>query len=229
MSETVTLQGPGNLGTISVVVTIIATEQSGGAYYNLDYQISGATPADAAKLCQIQDVQQFLDLPNEPGAPVSNQEYMADVMGGMVGLGNVQGLPKGAETNAPVGGFGAKAQGALTNATKGCENQLQKNHSDDGNFISTVFSDGNSSFTWVPTKPFSWPTFPSFSDPLVLDLQGSGLGLTPVTNSPVYFDFTGSGTATQTGWITPGEGFLLLNKGSGNLSQALLGGNAPAD
>jgi hypothetical protein len=57
----------------------------------------------------------------------------------------------------------------------------------------------------------------------VLDLQGTGLNLTAATNSPVYFDFTGSGTATQTGWITPGEGLLLLNNGSGNLSQELLG------
>jgi hypothetical protein len=74
-----------------------------------------------------------------------------------------------------------------------------------------------------PPKPFIWPGFPSFHDPLVLDLQGGGLTLTSVTDSPVYFDFTGSGMATETGWITPGEGMLLLNNGSGNLSQELLG------
>ena len=47
-----------------------------------------------------------------------------------------------------------------------------------------------------PPKPFVWPSLPSFRDPLVLDLHGTGLGLTSVSNSPVYFDFTGLGHAT---------------------------------
>jgi hypothetical protein len=79
---------------------------------------------------------------------------------------------------------------------------------------------------------FNFPSLGSYHDPLVLDLQGTGLQLTSVTNSPVSFDFTGSGTATQTGWITPGEGLLLLNNGSGDLSQEILGaqsGNGFAD
>jgi len=32
-----------------------------------------------------------------------------------------------------------------------------------------------------PPKAFQWPTLPSFHDPLVLDLQGTGLNLTSVT------------------------------------------------
>jgi hypothetical protein len=48
-------------------------------------------------------------------------------------------------------------------------------------------------------------------DPLVLDLAGAGIKLSSVTQSSAYFDFTGSGFAAKTGWITQGEGFLVLN------------------
>src|ERR1700733_8951653 len=98
--------------------------------------------------------------------------------------------------------------------------------------VSDLDPDQDITASIYPSRPFVLSSLPSFHDPLVLDLQGTGLQLTSVTNSPVYFDFNNSGTATQTGWITPGEGLLLLNNGSGNLSQELLGaqsGNGFAD
>src|SRR6266851_4912579 len=60
--------------------------------------------------------------------------------------------------------------------------------------------------------PFSdkHPSTPNPRDPLVLDLTGAGIQLTSVTGSPAHFDFTGSGFAAETGWITSTEGLLVL-------------------
>jgi hypothetical protein len=64
-----------------------------------------------------------------------------------------------------------------------------------------------------PQAPFeaNHPSPPDPRDPLVLDLAGAGIKLSSVTQSFAHFDFTGSGFATKTGWITQGEGVLVLN------------------
>lgn len=64
-----------------------------------------------------------------------------------------------------------------------------------------------------PQAPFTaeHPSPPDPRDPLVLDLSGAGIQLSSVTQSSAHFDFTGSGFATKTGWITPGEGLLVLD------------------
>src|SRR5205823_5810834 len=38
---------------------------------------------------------------------------------------------------------------------------------------------------------------------------------TSVVGSSAHFDFTGSGFATQTGWVTPSEGLLGIDNGQG--------------
>jgi hypothetical protein len=64
-----------------------------------------------------------------------------------------------------------------------------------------------------PKAPFAakHPSPPDPRDPLVLDLAGLGIKLSSVTQSAAHFDFTGSGFATKTGWITQGEGLLVLD------------------
>jgi uncharacterized protein YcsI (UPF0317 family) len=64
-----------------------------------------------------------------------------------------------------------------------------------------------------PQAPFTaeHPSPADPRDPLVLDLVGAGINLSSVTQSSAHFDFTGSGFATKTGWITPGEGLLVLD------------------
>ena len=47
--------------------------------------------------------------------------------------------------------------------------------------------------------------------PLVLDLSGTGLNLTPLSAASPYFDLTGSGFATKTGWIGNGSGLLAID------------------
>ena len=109
MSEEVELNAPG-IGKIKLIVTITATPH--GGYYDPQYQIVGATPEDVAKLCRIKDVQAFLDTDNEPGAPVSNAQRLADKLEGMATTKNVEGLPQGAELNAPDDRLGTEARQA---------------------------------------------------------------------------------------------------------------------
>ncbi len=46
-------------------------------------------------------------------------------------------------------------------------------------------------------------------------MQGTGLQLTSLDNTVAHFDFSGSGFATKTGWITAGEGLLIKDDGLG--------------
>ncbi len=49
-------------------------------------------------------------------------------------------------------------------------------------------------------------------------LSGSSVNLTPVATSSAFFDFAGHGFAAKTGWITPNEGFLILDKGTSTIT-----------
>lgn len=50
------------------------------------------------------------------------------------------------------------------------------------------------------------------SSPLVLDLDGDGIHTTALSESShTYFDLNGNGFATQTGWISPTDGFLSID------------------
>ncbi|WP_174769670.1 calcium-binding protein [Paraburkholderia bonniea] len=49
-------------------------------------------------------------------------------------------------------------------------------------------------------------------DPLILDLNGDGIHTTGVDQSSAHFDFAGEGSRTHTGWITTGDGFLVLDR-----------------
>jgi Ca2+-binding RTX toxin-like protein len=78
------------------------------------------------------------------------------------------------------------------------------------------------------------PFIPSLRDPLILDLDGLGVSLTPLSGSPAHFDFTGSGFATQTGWVGAGDGMLITAPLDGSTVKAenvlgALSGNAFAD
>ncbi|ASV99343.1 calcium-binding protein [Paraburkholderia aromaticivorans] len=49
------------------------------------------------------------------------------------------------------------------------------------------------------------------TSPLVLDLTGSGINLTPLNTSAPYFDLNNDGFARQTGWIGAGMGLLCFD------------------
>ena len=47
-------------------------------------------------------------------------------------------------------------------------------------------------------------------DPIVIDLTGNGLNITPLSQSSTYFDFNGNGFSVNTAWIGSGTGFLVI-------------------
>ncbi|HEX7909899.1 MAG TPA: calcium-binding protein [Paraburkholderia sp.] len=49
-------------------------------------------------------------------------------------------------------------------------------------------------------------------DPLILDIDGDGIHTTNPDASTAYFDFDGSGSRKHTGWISAGDGFLVLDR-----------------
>jgi hypothetical protein len=49
------------------------------------------------------------------------------------------------------------------------------------------------------------------SDPLVLDLNGNGVELSSKNDSPVMFDVNADGIQDQTGWISGGDGLLVMD------------------
>ena len=55
------------------------------------------------------------------------------------------------------------------------------------------------------------------SDPLVIDLTVNGLNLTALGSTSTYYDFSGDGFATQTGWVGTGSGFLVVKNADGSI------------
>ena len=54
---------------------------------------------------------------------------------------------------------------------------------------------------------------PARRDPLVLDLDGDGLETVGIdTKNPTLFDHDGDGVKTATGWVTPDDAFLVLER-----------------
>lgn len=52
----------------------------------------------------------------------------------------------------------------------------------------------------------------AFTDPLVLNMTGGTVATTSLAQSGVVFDMRGNGNREATGWITPGEAFLVVDK-----------------
>lgn len=55
-----------------------------------------------------------------------------------------------------------------------------------------------------------------YADPLVLDLDGKGFKITPLS-AGVMFDSNGDGIKTNTGWISPANGILVLDRNNNGL------------
>ncbi|MEI9425139.1 hypothetical protein O7A70_28665 [Mesorhizobium sp. Cs1299R1N1] len=58
-------------------------------------------------------------------------------------------------------------------------------------------------------------------DPLILDLNGDGIHLSPLDGSTVHFDFDGDGFAELTGWVSADDGILVRDvNGNGVVDSA---------
>ena len=64
--------------------------------------------------------------------------------------------------------------------------------------------------SFSPAKPCAWP-FADLHGAGILNLQGGPVQTVGVQNSPAFFDVLDDGTKVQTGWGTPGEGYLVYD------------------
>lgn len=62
-------------------------------------------------------------------------------------------------------------------------------------------------------------TFNTYVDPLLLDISGQGVHMTGIENG-VLFDTDHSGTVKRTGWADSQTGMLVIDDGSGNITNA---------
>ncbi|RWI50097.1 MAG: hypothetical protein EOR16_31090 [Mesorhizobium sp.] len=58
---------------------------------------------------------------------------------------------------------------------------------------------------------FLSPLLNVIHDPLVLDLDGDGVELSPLAGSTVHFDYDGDGFAERTGWVSADDGILVAD------------------
>lgn len=72
----------------------------------------------------------------------------------------------------------------------------------------TVGIVGDVSLAFDPSKPPEEGTAP----PIVFDLDGDDAPLVAMSANKVRFDMNGDGIADRTGWIEPGDGFLVLDR-----------------
>lgn len=68
----------------------------------------------------------------------------------------------------------------------------------------------------------------SIIDPIILDLGGNGVNLTPLATSNALFDLHGTGFAVHTGWVGPDDGFLVVDRNGDGIVNGIseLFGNA---
>jgi hypothetical protein len=68
-------------------------------------------------------------------------------------------------------------------------------------------------------------------DPLVLDLDGDGVEVTALAGSSVHFDFDQDGFAERTGWVSPDDGILVIDRNGNGIvdGAAELFGSATQD
>ena len=75
-----------------------------------------------------------------------------------------------------------------------------------------------------------YPGDDALISPLVLDLTGSGINLTPLNTSSPYFDLVNDGFARQTGWVGAGMGLLCFDPNDQNITNITqLFGNETTD
>jgi hypothetical protein len=61
-----------------------------------------------------------------------------------------------------------------------------------------------------------------FRDPLILDLDGDGVEVSPLLGSTTYFDYDQDGFAERTGWVAPDDGILAIDDNGNGLVDAPL-------
>ena len=140
---------------------------------------------------------------NNPNISAQAQNWLASLYGSlsMIGLNSILNTLSwlGSVTGIP-----ATSQ-ALLNTVQGLLNDL-------GSATSALFNfnEWKNHINELVNTFFTAATQAVRIDPLVFELNGSSLESTGLsTANPVYFDFSGNGVQTDTGWIGPDNAFLV--------------------
>lgn len=98
-----------------------------------------------------------------------------------------------------------------------------------GDFVYTQIAEFSTTDVefWLAAPAFTSPTVVRY-DPLVLDLDGGGVQFQTLAESETFFDLDGNGRAERTGWVSKGDGTLVLDRNENGLIDniAELFGNA---
>ena len=82
-------------------------------------------------------------------------------------------------------------------------------------------NDGTDTLLGVEKAEFKGGVEVSLAAPIVLDLDGNGIGLREKDTSRASFDWNGDGVRDRTGWVAPATGYLTLDRdGNGTVSGA---------
>jgi len=80
--------------------------------------------------------------------------------------------------------------------------------------------DFGSSFTSSSSDYSSGFVYWGEGEPVVLDLAGDGINITPLSSSNIFYDMAGDGLQHRTAWAGAGDGVLVLDlDGSGQITQ----------
>jgi hypothetical protein len=114
-----------------------------------------------------------------------------------------------------VSGSASNTDGTSVSYTENPDGSVQTVYYDNGQIITDYNPYPNGQL--VCDGPYVAKVAPLFSssmtDPLVIDLSGNGVQLTPLAASNAYFDLYDTGYAVHTGWVGPGTGLLVENNG----------------
>jgi hypothetical protein len=90
-------------------------------------------------------------------------------------------------------------------------------------------------YSWLNNWDYGWEvaSFDGWDygdswDPVVLDLDGSGIDITNRTDSTVYFDVDGDGYREQTAWAGANDGLLVIDLAANGGDPIVTGALAPA-
>ncbi len=90
------------------------------------------------------------------------------------------------------------------------------------NATTTDGNDGTDTLTGIETVEFKGGIQVSLAAPLIIDLNGDGVGLISAAQSTTRFDWDGDGIADQTGWVDSNDGILVFDR---NGDDIVSGGN----
>jgi Ca2+-binding RTX toxin-like protein len=160
---------------------------------------------------------------NIVGSNGANTIWGGDGIDTLNGNGGNDRLVGGAGNDTIIGGAGtidvavfAGLQASYTIATNAGTVTITDNQASvDGN-------DGVDTVSSIERAEFKNGVQVNITSPIVLDLDGNGVRLLHNSQTNTAFDWNMDGRADQTGWISRGDGFLVIDRdGNGTVSNAL--------